>query len=256
MAERPQRPPRPCSPLWELTVARIKEAVRDPSALLWTFAFPVFLALVLGFAFRATPGQAERYIDSLLPGLVALNLMGSGIWGIGYAIVDQRRRRVIRQLATTPLRRSDYLLSYMLSRLSFLVPEVALLFGFGVVVFDTPLRGSLGALAALSLLGALAFTGLGVLIGARLASAEAAAGWANLVMTPMWLCSGVFFSYAQFPAGLHPAIRALPLTALTDALRRVALDAAPLSACASELWVLSAWTAFSFALALRLFRWQ
>jgi ABC-2 type transport system permease protein len=243
------------SALAELTLARVKEAARDPSAVLWTFAFPVFLALVLGFAFRDTKGADGRYIEYLMPGLVALNLMGSGVWGIGYSIVDQRRRRLIRQLATTPLRQRDYLLSYMLSRLVFLVPEVALLFGFGVLVFDVPLRGDLGALALFSLLGALAFTGVGVLIAARVDSAEAAAGWANLVMTPMWLCSGVFFAYDQFPSALHPLIRALPLTALSDALRAVARDAAPLSACTTELLVLAAWTLLSFGLALRLFRW-
>jgi ABC-2 type transport system permease protein len=243
------------SALAELTLARVKEAVRDPSAVLWTFAFPVFLALVLGFAFRDTPDADGRYIEYLMPGLVALNLMGSGVWGIGYSIVDQRRRRLIRQLATTPLRQRDYLLSYMLSRLVFLVPEVALLFGFGVLVFDVPLRGDPGALALLSLVGAFAFTGIGVLIAARVDSAEAAAGWANLVMTPMWLCSGVFFSYDQFPSALHPLIRALPLTALTDALRAVGRDAAELSACTTELTVLVAWTLLSFGLALRLFRW-
>jgi len=345
------------SALLELTIARVKEALRDPTALFWTFVFPIFLAIVLGLAFRGTPGGTQRvalvcsepaaecaalsarlsgesqigikpaqlapalhdlgrgklelvlelahagarptltlhfdpsrkeahlarlavaarlgqaplelelrerpyteiggrYIDFLMPGIVALNLMGSGVWGIGLSIVDQRRRRLIRQLATTPMRRGDYLLSYMLSRLVFLVPEVAFLFGFGVLAFGTPLRGSVAAIALLSLLGAFAFTGLGVLIGARTASVEAAAGWANFVMMPMWLFSGVFFSYELFPASLLPAIRALPLTALTDALRAVANDAAPLSACAGQLGVLALWTALSFALALRTFRWQ
>jgi ABC-type multidrug transport system permease subunit len=191
-----------------------------------------------------------------MPGIVALNLMGSGVWGIGFSIVDARRRKLMRQLATTPMRRSDYLLSYMLSRMVFLVPEVVLLFGFGVLAFGAPVRGSLFAVAVLSLIGALAFTGIGVLIGARTQSSEAAAGWANFVMMPMWLFSGVFFSYELFPPELQPAIRMLPLTALTDALRAVTSEAAPLAACTGELAILGAWTVVSFALALRLFRCQ
>ena len=137
----------------------------------------------------------------------------------------------------------------------FLVPEVVFLLAFGALAFGTPLRGSFTAIAALSLVGALAFTGLGLLVGARVQSAEAAAGWANFVMMPMWLFSGVFFSYELFPAALHPAIRALPLTALSDAMRAVLNEAAPLSACLPQLAVLLLWTAGSFALALRLFRW-
>jgi ABC-2 type transport system permease protein len=196
-----------------------------------------------------------RYIDYLMPGIVALNLMGSGVWGIGLSIVESRRKRLMRQFATTPMRRSHFLISYMLSRLLFLVPEVAFLLAFGALAFGTPMQGSLLAIALLSLIGALAFTGLGLLVGARAQSAEAAAGWANFVMMPMWLFSGVFFSYELFPETLHPLIRALPLTALSDAFRAVLNEAAPLAACAPELAVLLLWTVGSFAVALRLFRW-
>jgi ABC-type polysaccharide/polyol phosphate export permease len=136
------------------------------------------------------------------------------------------------------------------------VPEVALLLGFGALAFDAKVHGSWLAIAVVSVVGAFAFTGLGVLIASRAESSEAAAGWANCVMMPMWLLSGVFFSYELFPKELHPAIRAMPLTALTDALRAVTNEAAPLAACADELAILVFWTGLSFALALRLFRWQ
>jgi ABC transporter DrrB family efflux protein len=197
-----------------------------------------------------------RYVDYLMPGIIALNLLGSGVWGVGYSIAEQRRRKLMRQLATTPMRRSHYLLSYMLSRLVFLVPEVALLLVFGVLAFGTPVRGSLWAIAALSLLGSCAFSALGVLIAARADNSEAIAGWANVVMMPMWLLSGVFFNYELFPAELHPLIRALPLTALSDGLRTVTNEAATLASCTSELVVLAVWSVVSFGLAMKLFRWQ
>ena len=197
-----------------------------------------------------------RYVDYVMPGIIALNLLGSGVWGVGYSIAEQRRRKLMRQLATTPMKRSHFLLSYMLSRLVFLVPEVGLLVLFGVLAFGTPVRGSLGAIAVLSLVGSCAFSAIGVLIASRADNSEAISGWANVVMLPMWMFSGVFFHYELFPEAFHPFIRALPLTALSDSLRAVINEAAPLASCASELIVLALWSVLSFALVLKLFRWQ
>jgi ABC-2 type transport system permease protein len=351
----PVREPRHA--LWELTVARIREMLRDPTALFWTFGFPVFLAVVLGLATSSAPlapqpvglvctaaaagcesirarlrhesrialresalpealrglrrskldlvleiqgaagapqlvyhfdpsrrearsarlavddglyprrpefashdaprtERGGRYIDFLMPGIVAMNLMGSCVWGIGFTIVEARRRKLLRQLAATPMKRAHFLLSYMFSRLVFLVPEVVVLFAFGVLAFDTPIQGNLASLAVLSLAGAFAFTGLGVLIAAREDSSEAAAGWANVVLIPMSLFSGVFFSYELYPEALLPLIRALPLTALIDAFRAITNEGASLAACAIEFAVLSAWAVISFVVALKSFRWQ
>ena len=72
-----------------------------------------------------------------------MNLMGSGIWGLGFAIVDARRKHLLKRLVATPMSRPQYLASFVLSRLTFLVLEVALLLGFAVLVFGVPLRGSL-----------------------------------------------------------------------------------------------------------------
>src|SRR5664280_526888 len=172
-----------------------------------------------------------RYIDFLIPGLVGLNLMGSGMWGLGFAVVQARTRKLLKRFAATPMRRSHYLLSFILSRLVGLVLEVAFL-------------------------GSLTFAGIGLLVAARPRTVEGVSGWMNLVQLPMWLASGSFFSYERFPAAARPLIRALPLTALNDALRAVIHDGAPLAATAHELLVMAAWAAVSFALALRLFRWQ
>ena len=202
----------------------------------------------------AQPGN--RYIDFLIPGLVGLNLMGSGMWGLGFAVVQARVRKLLKRFAATPMRRSHYLLSFMLSRLVGLVLEVAVVVGFGWLLFGVAVRGSLVDLAVVSLVGALTFAGLGLLVAARPRTIEGVSGWMNLVQLPMWLFSGTFFSYERFPAAVQPAIRALPLTALNDALRAVINEGSPLSASFHAVLVMALWGVGSFAVALRLFRWQ
>jgi ABC-2 type transport system permease protein len=197
-----------------------------------------------------------RYIDFLIPGLVGLNLMGSGMWGIGFSVVVARTRKLLKRFAATPMLRSHYLASFALSRLLFLGLEVAAVVGFGWVIFDVEVHGSLLDLALVSLLGALSFAGIGLLVAARPRTVEAVSGWMNLVMLPMWLLSGTFFSYERFPQIFLPFIRALPLTALNDALRSVMNDGANLAANGLPLLILTAWGLVSFLIAVRIFRWQ
>jgi ABC-type multidrug transport system permease subunit len=200
------------------------------------------------------PGS--RYIDFLIPGLLGMNLMGSAIWGLGFAIVDARRKKLMKRLIATPMPRAYYLLSFILSRLLLLVIEVGALVGFGWVVFHVPLRGSGIELATLCVLGSLSFSALGLLISSRVQTIEAASGLMNLVMMPMWIVSGVFFSAQRFPELLQPVIKALPLTALIDALRANMLQGAGFAQIAPEIGILSAWLIVCFVLALSLFRWR
>ena len=340
-------------PLWVLTKARLLEFVREPEALFWVFAFPIIMAVVLGFAFRDRPpdpvpvgvvsgppasgisgalGKAgtvraiayptlaeglqglrtgkitlliedkaglvyhfdptrpdariarleaddaiqrargrtdpsparlaevhekgSRYIDFLLPGILGLNLMGTGIWGIGFSIVNARLKKTLKLMVATPMRKSHFLLAQMVSRFVFLVVEVVVILVFGVAAFQVPVRGSLGTLAFVTVLGALAFAGIGLLVVARARTLEAASGLMNLVMVPMWLLSGVFFSSERFPKASQPFIQALPLTALNDGLRAVMLEGQSLSRLGSEILVMALWGLVSFALALKIFRWQ
>ena len=343
---------RPLNPLWELTLARLREFLREPEAVFWVFVFPVLLALALGIAFRggaptrvrvgvqAGPGADEiarvlegrpeleprvldaatgrselragrialwvvpgdpvefvydsaraesrlargaaadalqeaagrrdpraiaerrvaepgaRYIDFLIPGLLGMNLMGSGMWGVGFAIVQTRTRRLLKRLLATPMRKTDFLLSFVFSRLLFLVLEAGTLLGFGWLVFGVRVYGSWLDLAVVALVGALAFAGLGLLCASRARTVEAVSGLINLVMLPMWVLSGVFFSYAHFPDALRPVILALPLTHVNDALRGVMIDGAGLGTLWPALAVVGAWGAGSFAVALRIFRWR
>jgi ABC-type multidrug transport system permease subunit len=200
--------------------------------------------------------RGARYIDFFLPGLLGMNLMGSGIWAIGFGIVTARSKKLLKRLVATPMSRAQYLLSFLLSRLVFLVLEVVLLVGVGHLGFGVPLRGPLVVLGLVALTGSLAFSALGVLIAARPQTVEGASGLMNLVMLPMWVFSGVFFSSSRFPPAIQPFVQALPLTAVNDALRSNMLEGAGLAAVAGELVVLAAWAAGSFALAVRLFRWR
>jgi len=200
------------------------------------------------------PGS--RYIDFLIPGLLGMNLLGSAIWGMGFAIVDARRKKLLKRLIATPMPRAYYLLSFVLSRLLLLIAEVGVLLGFGVLVFHVPVRGSLLDVVVLCVVGSLSFSALGLLIASRVQTIEAASGLMNFAMMPMWIASGVFFSAQQFPAMVQPLIKALPLTALIDALRAIMLQGANLLGVAPQLAVLGAWVVVCFALALKLFRWR
>ena len=338
-------------PLWQLTLARFREFVREPEAMFWVFAFPVLLAFALGLAFRsqgepevlagvlagpgageveaalkATPGvrvrtltRAEadvalrngainvlvipgnpvtyeldpsrpesrvarfvvdervqvaagrqpavpteerlvsvpgsRYIDWVVPGLLGMNIMGTGMWSVGFSVVQARTRKLLKRLMGTPMRRSHYLASHMLSRLIFLTLEVIALLGFARLIFGIPIEGSLLTLAGFCLLGAITFSGLGLLVASRARTIEGVSGLMNLVMVPMWIFSGVFFASDNFPEVMQPFIALLPLTALNDALRGVMIDGAGISALLGPASVLTAWMVVCFGAALKVFRW-
>ena len=207
-------------------------------------------------ATREMTEKGSRYIDFLVPGLLGMNLMGTGMWGIAFSIVTARSRGLLKRLVATPMRKRHYLLGQMFGRLVFLFPEVAVLVGFAHVAFGVPLNGSIAALAVVTGLGAMAFTGIGLLVAARPRTIEGVSGLMNFVMLPMWIFSGVFFSPSRFPDAMMPAIRLLPLTALNEALRAVMIDGATLAMVAQELAIIGAWGALAFVVALRLFRWR
>ncbi len=339
-------------PLWQLILMRWRIFAREPSAIFWTYGFPLLLALALGIAFRNRPPEpievavqsgpgaeavrdvlaktpavhvlwltaseahealrvgrvslvvsmesprtyefdptrpesrvaravvddvlqradgrtdpapvkdrlitepGSRYIDFLIPGLLGFNLMSSGMWGVGFVLVEMRVGKLIKRLIATPMSRAHFLLSFVLVRGLFLLGELPLLLVFARFVFDVPIRGSLVLIAALGTLGSLVFAGMGLLVGSRAKNTQTVAGLVNLVTLPMAICSGVFFSSARFPDALQPVIHALPLTALIEGIRAVMINGYGLVAVMHYVMVLLIWGAVSFGLALRLFRWQ
>jgi ABC-2 type transport system permease protein len=200
--------------------------------------------------------RGSRYIDFVVPGLLGMNIMGSSVWGIGFAIVDARRKRLLKRFVATPMRRPHFLLSFLLMRLALMVVEVTVITAFAALVFDVPLRGAIWQLSLIAVMAALAFGGVGLLIASRARTVEGASGLMNVVMLPMWVASGVFFSASNFPDTVQPFIQALPLTAAVDAFRSNMLQGGAWGAVAPELLILALWFLVPFVFAIRMFRWQ
>ncbi len=197
-----------------------------------------------------------RYIDFLIPGLVGMGIMGNSIWGPGFSIVDARRRKLMKRIVATPMPKHFYLLSFLLWRMVLLVVEVGVPVLFGALVFGVPVRGSIFELAALCIVGSFTFSAVGLLLASRARTIEAVSGLMNVVMLPMWIVSGVFFSADRFPEAVQPVVRVLPLTALNDALRANMLQGVPLTQLFPQVAALVVCLVICFSLALKLFRWR
>lgn len=197
-----------------------------------------------------------RYIDFLIPGLLGFGFMNSGLWGVGFVIVEMRVKKLVKRMIATPMRRSHFLLSFVLMRALFLLGELPILLLFAWAVFHVPIRGSLALLMGLAVLGSLTFAGLGLLVASRATNTQTVGGLVQLMMIPMTMCSGVFFSSSKFPESMQPIIKLLPLTALIDSMRAVMIDGAGVTAVALPAAILVLWAGVAFAVALKIFRWR
>jgi len=344
------------SAIFQLTLARLREFIREPETVFWVFGFPILMTIFLGIAFRAKPADhivvdvqegafasnAEavlrqfdvfqittcpesvcrmrlrtsktdlvvvsgdgpspafnylfdparsesvlarrqvddrlqraqgrqdafasndrefkepggRYIDFLVPGLLGMGVMMGGLMGIGYVTVDMRIRKLLKRFLATPMKKTHFLAGIMLSRLCFLIPEVTILIVFARIAFGVRIYGSVVSTALLILLGSWAFSGIGLLIASRAKTLEAVSGLMNMTMLPMWILSGIFFSSSRYPDATQPFIKLLPLTALLNAMRAVMIDGASIFTQTVPIAVLVVWGVVTFAIALRIFRWQ
>jgi ABC-type multidrug transport system permease subunit len=197
-----------------------------------------------------------RYIDFVVPGLLGMNLMGSAMWGLGFAIVEARQKKLLKRLVASPMPKWQYLASFLLTRLAMLIIEVAFFLGFAKIAFGVPFRGPLWQLVFFCLMTSMAFSGLGLLVSSRARTMEAVSGLMNLVMLPMWILSGVFFSATRFPAMVQPFVRALPLTAGIDAMRGNMLQGIGVGQMLPQVGILLAWFVVPFVVSLRIFRWR
>jgi len=242
---------------WRYTI----DPNRPDSALARSAAENVLLRLLVPTAPPQPPDEemtevGGRYIDFLMPGLIGLNLMGGGLFGVGFVVVDMRMRKLLKRFLATPMRKSDFLLSLMLSRMVFTLTEIGVLLTFAYFAFDIRCTGSVLALASVIVLAATAFAGLGLLIASRAKTIETVSGLMNAIMLPMYVLSGVFFPSDRFPEVMQPFIQILPLTVVNDALRAVMNEGKGFGAVAWPAAVLAVWGGVSFAVALRIFRWR
>ena len=205
---------------------------------------------------RLVHETGSRYIDFVVPGLLGMNLMGSAMWGLGFAIVNARAKKLLKRMVASPMPRWQYLASYLLSRLVMLAIEVVLLLGFARAVFRRALSRFARGAGLICVLASLTFSALGLLVASRARTIEAVSGLMNVVMMPMWIMSGVFFSPSRFPAILQPFIQALPLTAAINAVRGNMLQGTGLGHMMPSLAILLAWFLVPFAVAVKIFRWK
>jgi ABC-2 type transport system permease protein len=200
------------------------------------------------------PGS--RYIDFLIPGLLGFALMNSSLWGLGFALVEMRTGKLLKRLAATPMKRSTFLLSFLIGRTMLALAEILFFVIFARLFFDVQMFGSTLAFIGLGLYGSASFAGLALLMCSRASNTSTASGLMNLITMPMTVLSGVFFSSGNFPDWLQPFIQLLPLTALNDALRAIMLDGASLLALWPQVLVLGVWGLVPFGIAVRYFKWM
>jgi ABC-type polysaccharide/polyol phosphate export permease len=202
----------------------------------------------------STPG--DRYVDFLVPGLIAMNVMMVCLWGIGWNIVEARARRLLRRLAVTPMRHSEYLGAFVIAHALLVLLALTMVLSFSALAFDVHIAGSMLDLLAISIVGSVAFSAIGILVASRTSNVEVLSGMINAISLTQIVASGVFFSATRFPNEMQPFLRALPLTALADGLRAIALEGRSFSELPVELGVLAGWTFVTGFVGLRLFRWS
>jgi ABC-type multidrug transport system permease subunit len=199
--------------------------------------------------------RGVRYIDFLVPGLIAFGLMSSIMWGISYTIIERRSQKLLRRMVATPMKKSSFLIALMFVRIAMNVVEALTLFFFAWLLFDIRIQGNIGALVVLFLAGNIAFTGVGVLISSRTSKTEVGTGWINAVTMPMMILSGIFFSYHNFPQWSLGVIKLLPLTALTDGFRSIFNEGGGWAEILTPSIALSLLGFACFIAGLRLFKW-
>lgn len=202
---------------------------------------------------QSMPGG--RYVDFLIPGLLALSLLTTSLFGTGMTIVANRRENLLKRYCVTPMKFSDYILSHIIGRYLIAVVETITILSAGFVLFDFHIYGSKFDFFLLILLGTGAFTAIGILAGSKTKNTSAYNGMVNLLSLPMMLLAGVWFSKTYFPSWLADIAQYLPLTALVDALRSIALEGATLGSVSFEILVLLGYGIASAVTAGKIFRW-
>jgi len=201
----------------------------------------------------SSPGN--RYIDFLIPGLIAMQIMNSCLWGVGWSLIEWRIKKLLRRMCATPMRRSVYMMSHFLSRLALSVFELSILYLFAYIYFDVRIQGSITALLMMLAIGNMAFTGMAVFFSSRADNARVGNGILNAITMPMMVLSGIFFSYHNFPEWAVPVVSKLPLTILADSIRSVFIEGAGMADVAVPGSILALTGAAFFIAGVKIYKW-
>jgi ABC-2 type transport system permease protein len=199
--------------------------------------------------------KGNRYIDFLIPGLMVMGVMNSLLWGISYALIEMRSKKLMRRMVATPMKRSEFLISFFVARLSITIIEATLLLSFAFAYFHISIQGSIPAMILVFLAGNIAFSGIAILISSRTANSRIGTGLINVIVLPMTVLSGIFFSYHNFPDKVIPVIQKLPLTMMADSMRSVFIEGAGIVQVSLNALVLSLLGIVCFIIGLRTFKW-
>jgi len=201
-------------------------------------------------------GKALRYVDWVLPGVLAMNIMFSSLWGVGWVIVRYRKNGVLRRLKATPLSPLEFLSAQVFSRLLVVLAASLVVYVGASLLLDFPMLGSYPALVLVYVAGALCLISLGLVVASRLRTEEVADGLLNLISWPMLLLSGVWFSMEGASGAAQTLSRFLPLTHLVEGARAVMIDGAGVLQVLPQIGLLAGLSVVFLSLAAWMFRWE
>jgi len=199
--------------------------------------------------------QGTRYIDFLIPGLLALGLMNDFLWGLGYGLTEIRSKKLLRRMIATPMKKSLFIFSHYFVRITLAFLEALILLLFSWIYFRTTIQGSIPAFIMIFLAGSFCFAGIALLMASRTSSSRIANSLINLVSLPMMILSGIFFSYHNFPDFIIPVIQKLPLTMLADSMRSIMIEGTGIHENMPEFLFLSGLGTVCFLIGIKIYKW-
>jgi ABC-2 type transport system permease protein len=205
---------------------------------------------------KSAKGRKQTYTDFLIPGVLAMSIMNTGIFGVAFVFVDLKKRGILRRIRVTPINPNDFIVAHVVTRLVVLMIQIVLMVGVGMIFFHLHFTGNVLSLFFVGMLGAIVFLGMGFAIAGVSKSEDQVAPIANMLVFPMMLLSGIFFSRTNLPGFVYAITDFLPLTYLADAMRSIAIDGSPLHGVIKQMIGLAIWAVVSCVLAVKMFRWE
>ncbi len=230
-------------PVLEQTLLTMERQLRDTE--------PLFSLVI-----EDVRARSQRYLDFLIPGLLAFTLMQVSIAGSGFNIVEYRRKGILKRLFVTPLQPKDFIIGIVMSRITLCVIQISVLLGIAVFFLDVTILGSYLSLYSVIIMGAIIFLCLGFLLGSIAKTQQSIQAVGNLVIFPQIFLSGIFYPIESLPALIQPVASILPLSFVANALREIANNGVNLLQIAPDMIGILVWIIVSYVAATRYFVWK